>query len=399
MWSLGDDEPQHARQSPMPEESAVASLPWRRETEAEPEASHMVQTVSGHSLPQTGEVPHSGTVQSNPASAMHNVVSLSNLTNRTDSHCTEKNLNDFNVDEEPIVSPGKFENSDEPILSPRKFSLTEEDDKFSTVCSLGESETGGDCSLPPPWRSIPSIPEVGPPVRSPSASFEMDSLVPHPSNHSLRLSEAESRHSEPYPCLHHVIEVPHCRPSECDLLPFGTRVELDLEEENLDCWERVQHWLDRNEEYLVGGHYDPPESPFMDDYSHAMAVAAADRILDLHGLDIHHDMVLAKKTLRRHASHDTLPRRASHDALHPLSHGSPPNYHHHHILHHDWAPALPSHALYQRQMSTSSIGGVSSRSPSHDEHEHFPFPCCSPHMHQCRQKHYDDRTSVSDAFS
>jgi len=405
----GDEPPEPGRLAMAADEetSATQTLPWRRASEQEPESSQLAHLVpEDKSGPlksgEAGLVDHVGGmgISANGSGASitaslcctvsHSYSHNTDLTDFTDSANSKKHMSSKEPsphEEDPRVFPGKYD--EDQILDDQDEN--DENDKFSTVCSLGESETGGDCSLPPPWRSIPSIPEGGPPVRSPSASFEMDSLHPHPSNHSLRLSEAESRHSEPYPCMHHVIEVPHCRPSDCELLPFGTRIELDLDQEDLDCWERVQRWLDGNAEFLGGSHHDPPESPFLDDHSHVMAVAAADRILDLHGLDIHHDLRLSKQTLRRHASHDILPHKGNHDAL--VRHGSPPITFHHHIHHPDWVPAVPSHSLYQRQMSVaSSLGGTSSRSPSHDDqHDHIPFSASPPLHKHCLQHLHRDR--------
>ncbi|KAK2162258.1 hypothetical protein LSH36_101g05046 [Paralvinella palmiformis] len=93
---------------------------------------------------------------------------------------------------------------------------------------------------PPPWRHNP---EPDSSVRSPSASCEVDlySLRPQLSSHSFRISEAESKHSEPVH-VHHMIEVPQPRPHiefDCE-----SSHSLDLESEEVTLNDRIAHWLD-----------------------------------------------------------------------------------------------------------------------------------------------------------
>ena len=93
---------------------------------------------------------------------------------------------------------------------------------------------------PPPWRHNPE-PDCS--VRSPSASCEVDlySLRPQLSSHSFRISEAESKHSEPVH-VHHMIEVPQPRPHiefDCE-----SSHSLDLESEEVTLNDRIARWLD-----------------------------------------------------------------------------------------------------------------------------------------------------------
>ena len=92
---------------------------------------------------------------------------------------------------------------------------------------------------PPPWRHNPE-PDCS--VRSPSASCEVDiySIRPQLSSHSFRISEAESKHSEPIH-VHHMIELPPPRPHidyDCESV-----CSLDLDSEEIELHDRVAQWL------------------------------------------------------------------------------------------------------------------------------------------------------------
>lgn len=76
-------------------------------------------------------------------------------------------------------------------------------------------------------------------IGSPCASFDRYSVHPQMSCHSFRLSEAESRHSEPVH-HHHVIEIA-LRPN----VDLETFVLPELEE--MDSYERVSRWLNATE--------------------------------------------------------------------------------------------------------------------------------------------------------
>ena len=93
-----------------------------------------------------------------------------------------------------------------------------------------------DMGIPPlPWKSDAA------PIRSPSASNDVDannsSIRPQFSSHSLRLSEAESRHSEHLHKHHmHVIDLP----SHHSCPVFDLELPMDDEQDTLD---RVSAWL------------------------------------------------------------------------------------------------------------------------------------------------------------
>ena len=88
--------------------------------------------------------------------------------------------------------------------------------------------------------------ENGSVLLSPSASFDKESYSIHPqaSCHSFRLSEAESRHSEPIH-LHHVIEIASTMMTKPSLNGDYSEenVEELLELETMDSHERVSKWL------------------------------------------------------------------------------------------------------------------------------------------------------------
>lgn len=92
------------------------------------------------------------------------------------------------------------------------------------------------CGLALPWKNTD---KDG--FGSPSASFDHESYSVHPqmSCHSFRLSEAESRHSEPVH-LHHVIEI---APRPCVDVEDLVLPELD----EMDNHERVTKWLNSTE--------------------------------------------------------------------------------------------------------------------------------------------------------
>ena len=132
-------------------------------------------------------------------------------------------------------------------------------DKSSMKC-LSDSEADEDC-IPPPWR-IASVAESSAPVRSPSASHELDSLVPQASQNSLRLSEAESRHSEQFRGHHHVIDIAP-RDLEHSNSSGALSAMVDVEHDQLDLISRVELWLISNKP----DQQDPvPE----DEYEYAM---------------------------------------------------------------------------------------------------------------------------------
>lgn len=88
------------------------------------------------------------------------------------------------------------------------------------------------CGLSLPWKNGDNDG-----FGSPCASFDHESYSVHPqlSCHSFRLSEAESRHSEPVH-LHHVIEI---APRQCVDVEDLVLPELD----EMDSHERVSKWL------------------------------------------------------------------------------------------------------------------------------------------------------------
>lgn len=130
---------------------------------------------------------------------------------------------------------------------------------------------------PPPWRHT----EPDTAMRSPSASHEPDaySLRPQLSTLSFRLSEAESRHSE-LVHMHHTFDPPHPRP----LMDLGVDYEddalLDIETEEMDCYERVAKWLTNCEpEPLIDDFPDLPaiETPSSTTQSSVICLPSSSR--------------------------------------------------------------------------------------------------------------------------
>ena len=100
--------------------------------------------------------------------------------------------------------------------------------------------SGEETSLPPPWRNNGDFPDA--PVRSPSAAagtpVPESSLRPQPSTHSFRISEAESRHSEPVHVTHMIDPVIEAGPNG-----RGPAIEIDVQEQQMDNEQRVTQWL------------------------------------------------------------------------------------------------------------------------------------------------------------
>lgn len=113
----------------------------------------------------------------------------------------------------------------------------DEIDQSSMKCL---SDHDADC-IPPPWRSV-NVSEGSVPVRSPSASHELDSLFPQASHNSLRLSEAESRHSEQFRGHHHVIDI---APREIEHTTSSPALSsmVGTDSEPIDLVSRVEMWL------------------------------------------------------------------------------------------------------------------------------------------------------------
>ena len=124
-------------------------------------------------------------------------------------------------------------------------------DEDLSSCHLSESSAAAvsddvDYKMPLPWRHQggEKVRDPGP-VLSPSASFEMDSLQPHPSSQSQRLSEVASHHSEPYLMHHHLIDLPQRGPP-VEFEISSTLETLDIEDGQMDFMTRVQQWLMMN---------------------------------------------------------------------------------------------------------------------------------------------------------
>ncbi len=116
------------------------------------------------------------------------------------------------------------------------------DDEQLSSCASNEAAVSEDSCIPPPWRtSMETRPAV--PVISPSASFEMDSLLPQPSSQSQRLSEVASHHSEPYLMHHQLIVTPR---ASVDHDISANLETLDIEDGRMDFMDRVHQWLMSN---------------------------------------------------------------------------------------------------------------------------------------------------------
>ncbi len=302
----GDEDGQRQTSDPMDIPTAVeVSLPWKRQTGREARSSSYVHSLPDDADPSLGEAPswvgnldytHSipripspmlprsatilgvfshefrtkddgsddtlpppwreSSVTSEPQTAREISIAIGNEKEKQDGEETDtelplpwKCLDTPDSDVIPSMTGDKLGDS----LKAGEDAV----DRYSTECSLGESiHEDNDSCLPPPWRVGRTM--RGGPVRSPSISFEMDSLYVQPSNHSMRLSEAESRHSEPYQMHHHVIvDLPVVRPCPADLdlhsLP-GQGRELDLDEEQIDPLSRVESWLLANDDQFL----EPP---------------------------------------------------------------------------------------------------------------------------------------------
>ena len=149
-------------------------------------------------------------------------------------------------------------------------------DQSSMRCLSTDSAPVADDCLPPPWRSV-NVSEASMPVRSPSASHELDSLVPQASHNSLRLSEAESRHSEQFRGHHHVIDI---GPRELEHSSSGTALAAMVgdDAEPLDLVARVQRWLldtKLQQEPIPDDLYDGPP-PHIDTPTTPPATSAAE---------------------------------------------------------------------------------------------------------------------------
>ncbi len=120
------------------------------------------------------------------------------------------------------------------------------DDDHLSSCHLSETNEAAvsednDICIPPPWRCSFMEVRAAVPVISPSASFEMDSLLPQPSNQSQRLSEVASHHSEPYLMHHQLIDLPPRPPADYEIAT--TLESLDIEDGQMSVIDRVHLWL------------------------------------------------------------------------------------------------------------------------------------------------------------
>ncbi len=280
-----------------------AQLPWKRSTGREGMSSSIRHSLPDEEHPPIGEMPSwfsnldytEGSAQI-PAPGMprsrsvgHNLTMPTLWTNTSDANSVESDTLPLpwrtnSIKSEPIKNEftdkdnvdNKEEDNGVELPLPWKRQDTAEDscplrdsddnvDQYSTACSLGEStHDDSDSCFRHPWR----LGSRRGPVRSPSATFEMDSLYPQPSNHSHRLSEAESRHSEPYVMHHHVIDLPtRILPDNLEHFSFdGQGLELEDDEGQEDALSRVESWLHAND---YESFEPPPEDVIEHDLEHS----------------------------------------------------------------------------------------------------------------------------------
>ena len=242
------------------------TLPWKRQTERQPISYTLTCSLPDDNRPQIGEVPswvdnldYTESTPSIPSPKSPKASSHISATNGAESRNGDDNVDskdeDHEKEEAPVELPPPWKrgSTDEAVKPDKEVTTTESENlkvDIKAANAVKSNDDACDSSLPP-WRALGAS---SGPVRSPSFSRE-GSILQQESHQSLRLSEAESHHSEPFRKHSLVMDLPNGVNIHDDDFLTEAVVDVDTEELDMNCEDRVASWLMANGNDLLS----PPE--------------------------------------------------------------------------------------------------------------------------------------------